>query len=132
MQGCKHVLLWKKKNSCSVFTVFVCENLSIAMFFLFLRRFLNWFFCFFFWKVLAIVTKCSILDIAGVLNPLQYVLEWIAHAKQTILFKYLAKDSNWSLWVQCMTIIFYLIFKIQYQSTKTWSIGEVVCELSTK
>ena len=123
---------FERKKIHAVFLLYLFVRICLSQCsFSFLEDFLTGFFVFF-WKVLAIVTKCSILDIAGVLNPLQYVLEWIAHAKQTILFKYLAKDSNWSLWVQCMTIIFYLIFKIQYQSTKTWSIGEVVCELSTK
>ena len=56
------------------------------------------------------VTKCSVLNVAGVLNLLQYTPTWIAY-----IFKCLTKENNWSLWIQCMTI--YLIFKIRYQST---------------
>ena len=37
--------------------------------FLFPSRFLN---CFFFGKALAIVTKRAVLDVAGILNPIQY------------------------------------------------------------
>ena len=67
----------RKKVSWSIFTVFVCGYLSAAMF------------------------KCSILNDAGVLNPPEYAPTWIAY-----IFKCLTKDNNWSLWVQCMTIIF--------------------------
>ena len=108
------------KYSCSVFTVFIFGNLSTQCSFSFLADFLS--ISCFLEKALAIVTKCSALDVAGVLNPLQYVPTWTACANN--LIKCLAKGSNWSFWVQCMTII--------YQSAKTWSIGEVVYELTTK
>ena len=48
--------LKEKKHSCSSFIVFVCGNLSIATFFPFLSRFLN-----FFGGKVFIVTKCSVL-----------------------------------------------------------------------
>ena len=38
----------KEKHSSSIFTVFICGNLSTTMFFFFLSRFLNRFFFFFF------------------------------------------------------------------------------------
>ena len=64
-----------KKRLCNIFTVFVRGYLSTAMFIFFLSRFLN---CFF-GKALAnfLVAKCFILDVAGVLNPLQYAPIWI-------------------------------------------------------
>ena len=48
------------KHPCNIITVFVLGYLSTAILF------------FFYGKALAIVTKCSILDVAGVLNPCQY------------------------------------------------------------
>ena len=57
----------------------------------------------FFLEVLVFVTKCSILDVAGVLNSLQYAQHEL-HV-QTNSYKCLTKD-NWSLRVQCMTIKF--------------------------
>ena len=57
--------------------VFVCHNVHF-----FLHRFLN---CFF-EKVLAnfFDTKCSILDVAGILDPPQYVPTWITYTNNLI------------------------------------------------
>ena len=45
-------------------------------------------------KVLTIVTKCSIFDVAGVLNPCQYELTWIAYRNNYI--QVLMNRNNWS------------------------------------
>ena len=64
----------RKKNIHAVFLLYLFVGIFTTMFFFFLSKFFNvFFFCC--WKVvsyLAIVTKCSILDVTGVLNPLQY------------------------------------------------------------
>ena len=72
----------RKKQSHSVFTVFLCGYLSAATFIFFLCRFLN---CFFY-KTLAnfFVTKCSILDVTGILDPPQYAPTWIAYTNNLI------------------------------------------------
>ena len=68
--------LKEMKYSCGIFTVFVFGYLPATMFFfLLLSRFIN---CFS-GKALAnfFVTKCSILDLAEVLNPPQHAPIWI-------------------------------------------------------
>ena len=104
----------RAKHSCSIFTVFVRGNLFTQCSFYFLAEFLT---VSFFGTALGIVTKYSILDVSGVLSPLELHV-------QTILFKCLTKDNNWSLWVQCISI--------WYESTRTRSICEVMYELTTK
>ena len=84
----------RKKISCSIVTVFVHGYCLPQCSFFFLSIFSN---CFLERRYL----RCFILDVAGVLNPPQYAPTWIAY-----IFKFLAKDNNWSLWVQCMTITF--------------------------
>ena len=59
---------FERKKSCGSFDVFIHENLSTTIFF-FLADFLT---VFFFGKALAIVTKRAVLDVAGILNPIQY------------------------------------------------------------
>ena len=63
--------LKEKKHSCSIFTVFAYQHLCTAMFI-------------FFRKALTIVTKSSILDVAGILNPPQYALTRIAYRNNLI------------------------------------------------
>ena len=78
-------IMKEKKLLCSIFTVFVLGYLSAAMFF-FLAYFLT-----VFWKGASYFfdTKCSILDVAGVLNRPQYAPTWIAY-----IFKCLTKDNT--------------------------------------
>ena len=70
----------KKKHSCSIFNVFVHGYLSATMFIFFLADFLT------LGKALAnfFASKCSVLDVAGVLNPLQYTPTWIAYTNNLI------------------------------------------------
>ena len=77
----------RAKHSCSISTVFVRGNLFTQCSFYFLAEFLT---VSFFGTALGIVTKYSILDVSGVLSPLELHV-------QTILFKCLTKDNNWSL-----------------------------------
>ena len=58
----------RKKLTCSIFTIFVHECMSVAMFIFLLSIF--------FGKALAnfFVTKCSILDVGGVLHGLHISL----------------------------------------------------------
>ena len=72
----------RKKYSYSIFTVFLRGYLFAAMFIFFFADFLN---CFF-EKALGnfFVTKCSILDVPGILNPSQYAPTWIAYTNNLI------------------------------------------------
>ena len=74
MHGLRNMFYFeRRKHSFTIFPVFVCGNLSTQCSFSFVADFATVFLFFFFGKVLSIVTKCSVLDVAGVLNPLQYV-----------------------------------------------------------
>ena len=70
------------KHSCSIFTVIVRGNLFMQCSFYFLAEFLT----FFFWNDVRYCHKV----LHGVLSPLELHV-------QTILFKCLTKDNNWSL-----------------------------------
>ena len=70
--------LMEKKHSCSISTVFV-HGVFV-------------YYCY--GKALTIFTKCSIFDVAGVLNPCQYELTWIAYRNNYI--QVLMNRSNWS------------------------------------
>ena len=74
--------LKEKKHSCSIFTVFLYGYLSAAMFIFFFADFLT----VFFEKALGnfFVTKCSILDVAGILDPPQYAPTWITYTNNLI------------------------------------------------
>ena len=74
--------LKEKKHSYSICTVFVCGCLSAAVFIFFLSRFLKGFFTGI--RYFFLPHKCSILDVAGVLNP-QYAPTWIAYTNNVIL-----------------------------------------------
>ena len=70
----------KKKHSCNIINAFVLGYLSTAILFVY-------------GKALAVVTKCSIVDVAGVLNPCQYELTCIASRNKII--QVLMKGNNW-------------------------------------
>ena len=70
----------KKKHSCNIINVFALGYLSTAILFVY-------------GKALAVVTKCSIVDVAGVLNPCQYELTCIAYRNKII--QVLMKGNNW-------------------------------------
>ena len=70
INGWRNNLLWRKKT-CSIFTVFVGGICLLYCAFSFLTDFLTYL-----EKTLAIVTKCSALDVAGVLKP-WHTLTWI-------------------------------------------------------
>ena len=60
----------QEENIHSVFLLYLFVGICLRCSFSFLAKFLT---VYFFEKELAIVTKCSVLDAAGILNPLQYV-----------------------------------------------------------
>ena len=80
-----------KKHSYSIIPVFILGYLSTAILIVY-------------GKAITIVTKCSILDVAVVLNPFQYEPTWIAYRNN--LTQVLMKGKNWSTRVQCVTVIF--------------------------
>ena len=83
MHGLRNMFYFERKKAfmqyfyCISSWVFVCRNVHF-----FLCRFLN---CFF-EKALGnfFVTKCSILDVAGILDPPQYAPTWIAYTNNLI------------------------------------------------
>ena len=80
MHGSHKMFYFERKKSCGSFDVFIHENLSTTIFF-FLADFLT---VFFFGKALAIVTKHAVLDLAGILNPIQYAQTWIECANKLV------------------------------------------------
>ena len=83
----------KEKNIHEVFLLYLLVGICLLQCsFSFLAEFVTAF-----GEALAIVTKCSILDIAGILNLLLYMYQHELHV-QTILFKCLVKDNNWYWW----------------------------------
>ena len=115
----KYVLLWKRKT-CRIST-----QCSVSIF----------------GKALPIVTKCSVLDVAGVIKPLKHVPTWTACAENLICahMNCVCRKSYSSAWPKITaghcefnTWLLYLFFKFWYQATKTQSIGDVVHELTTK
>ena len=94
-----------------------------------------------FGKVLSIVTKCSVLDVAVVIKPLKHVPTWTICAENLICanMNCMCRKSYSSAWPQITTghcefnaWLLYLLFRFWYQATKTQSIGDVVCELTIK
>ena len=92
-------------------------------------------------KALPIVTKCSILDVAGVIKSLKHVPTWTACAENLICVNMncMFRKSYSSAWLKITTCycefsawLLYLLFKFWYQATKMQSIGDVVHELTTK
>ena len=63
-------LTLQEGNIHSVFLLNLFVGICLRCSFSFLANFLT---VYFFEKALAIVTKCSVLDVAGILNPPQYV-----------------------------------------------------------
>ena len=84
--------------------------------------------------LLPIVTKCSVLDVAGVIKTLNHVPTWTACAENLIcanmncmcIKSYSTGHCEFNAW------LLYLFFTFWYQATKTQSIGDVVHELITK
>ena len=62
---------FETKKTWYIFTIFVCGYLSTSMFI-------------YFGKAFTLVTKFSVLDVAGVLNPSHYALTWIAYRNYLI------------------------------------------------
>ena len=102
-------LLLSIKITCSIFIYSIClwEFVYHDVIF-FLSRCLNCFFCLFVWKVLTIVTKCSVLDVPKILNAPYCAPTRIVCAWQKI------KNGHCELNIWPL----YLIFKIWYQSTR--------------
>ena len=75
------VTLKEKKNIHAVFSMYLFTGICLPQCsFFFLADFLT------LGKALAnfFASKCSILDVAGVLNPLQYTPTWIAYTNNLI------------------------------------------------
>ena len=94
-----------------------------------------------FGKPLPIVTKCSILDVAGVIKPLKHVPTWTACAENLICanMNCMCRKSYSSAWPKITTghcefnaWLLYLLSRFWYQATKTQSISDVVHELTIK
>ena len=94
-----------------------------------------------FGKVVHIVTKSSVLDVAGVIKPLKHAPKWNARAENLICanMNCMCRKSYSSAWPKISTghcefntWLLYLFFKFWYQARKTQSIDDVVHELTTK
>ena len=78
--------------------------------------------------MLAIVTKYCLPDFQGcksssVCTNMNFMYKW---SYSSVWQKIATGHCEFNVWT------LYSIFKIQYQSTKSQSISEVVCELNTK
>ena len=79
MHGLHNKFYFERKNIHIAFLFsfsFLADFVFVFGFWLF---FFFGFFCFVLGMVLAILTKCSILHVAGFLDPTQYAPTWIAY-----------------------------------------------------
>ena len=128
MHGLHKMFYVGRKEVFTYYFYYIFHGYLFAAMFIFLSRFLD---CPL-WNASAIVIRCySILDIAGVLNPLQYASTCIVYTNYILLQvpeerKITTGHCKYSLWP------LYLVFKIRHQSINTWYICRVEYKFNTK